>query len=392
MDLSIKDNPRYNWLLVLGLLAIMYLITNLWLRYLPVSPSVRTYVVQPVMWGLLAWAILVLPRQRAAGGYRIKNTVIQLALMAGFFQVLLYVIGGLFSSFGTSPYAFTPTGILTNVVYVGSMLIGMELSRAWLINHLGRKHAFLALAFVAVLYAVLSLPLARLTGIRPDLTSVTYVNSTVLPTLAESMLATFLALLGGPLAAIVYRGILQVFWWFSPILPNLPWAFKGLIGVIVPIVGLVAANTFRSSRPQPVRAKREREGSLAGWVITTIVAVAIIWFAVGLFPLQPTTIISGSMRPVLEVGDVVIIAKVPGTSVKPGDIIQFREVGGVTTVHRVMEIEEVEGKKLLITRGDANREPDAEPVLPANVVGKVVLNIPKVGWASIAVKEFFSRS
>ncbi len=390
MDLSIKDNPRYNWLLVLGLLAFIYVLINLWLRHVPVDSQVRTYVMQPVLWGLLAWAILVLPRQRAGGGYRIRNAVIQLALMAGFFQVLLYVIGGLFSSFGSSPYSFKPTGILTNVVYVGSMLIGMELSRAWLVNRLGRKNAFLALAFVAVLYTVLALPLSRLMGIRPDLASVTYVNSTLLPTLAESMLATFLALLGGPLAAIVYRGILQAFWWFSPVLPNLPWAFKGLIGVIVPIVGLVVANNLRSSRPRPVRAKREREGSLAGWVITTIVAVAIIWFAVGLFPLQPTTIISGSMRPVLEVGDVVIIAKMPGDRVKPGEIIQFREAGGVTTVHRVVDIEQVEGKKLLITQGDANREPDEEPVLPANVVGKAVFSIPRVGWASIAIKEFFS--
>jgi len=390
VNLSIRNDPRYNWLMVVGLLALIYLLINLWLRYVPVDPLVRTYVMQPVLWGLLAWAIITLPGQRPAGGLRIRNTVVQLAIMVGVFQVVLYLVGGLFASFGRSPYSFTPTGVLTNLVYVGSMLIGMELSRAWLINRLGRKHAFLALAFVSVLYTVLSLPLARLTSIGPDLASVTYVNSTLLPALAESMLATFLALLGGPLAAIIYRGILQAFWWFSPILPNLPWAFKGLIGVVVPIIGLVVANTFRTSRPRTVRSGREKEGSLAGWVITTIVAVAIIWFAVGLFPLQPTTIISGSMRPTLEVGDVVVIAKVPGTSVKPGDIIQFREAGGITTVHRVVEIEEVEGKKVIITQGDANREPDADPVLPANVVGRAVFSIPRIGWASIALKDFFS--
>ena len=389
MDISLRDDPRYNWWLVFGLLAAIYCLINLGLPRLPIDSFARTYVIQPILWGLLSWAILVLPRYRSAGGLRLKATIIRLALVIGFFQLALYVIGGLFSSFGKSPYSFALTGILTNLVFVGSMLVGMELSRAWLINRLGRKHTLLAIAFVAVLYTLLSLPLARITGLRLELTSITYMNSTVLPALAENMLASFLALLGGPLAAIAYRGILQVFWWFSPILPNLPWAFKGLIGVVVPIVGLVVANTLRISRPRRRQARREGEGSLAGWIVTTIVAVAAIWFAVGLFPVQPTTVISGSMRPTLDVGDVVIIAKVSADTIKPGDIIQFREAKGITTVHRVVEIQEIEGNMLFVTQGDANSKPDANPVIPENVVGKAVFDIPKIGWAAIAVKEFF---
>jgi len=390
VDISLRDNPRYNWWLVLGLLAAIYLLINLGLRHIPVSSFARTYVVQPILWGLLAWAILVLPRYRPAGGLRLKTTIIRLALLIGFFQVLLYAIGGLFSSFGRSPYSFTPTGILTNLVFVGSMLVGMELSRAWLINRLGKKHTFLAVAFVAVLYTLLSLPLARITGLRPELASITYVNSTLLPALAENMLASLLALLGGPLAAIAYRGMLQAFWWFTPILPNLPWTFKGLIGVAVPIFGLMVANSFRTSRPGHRQARREREDSPAGWIVTTVIAVAIIWFAVGLFPVHPATIISGSMRPTLDVGDVAIISKVSADTIKAGDIIQFREAEGITTVHRVVEIQEIEGNTVFITQGDANRAPDTDPVIPENVVGKVIFNIPKVGWAAIVVKGFFT--
>jgi len=387
---GIRDNPRYNWLLVLGMLALIYLLINLWLRQFPISSFARTYVAQPVLWGLLAWAILIMPRYKTAGGFRIKNTLLQLALMIGFFQVLLYVIGGLFSSFGRSPYSFTPTGILTNLVFVGSMLVGMELSRAWLVNRLGKKHRFLALAFVAVLFTLLSLPLSRVMGIRPELASITYVNSTVLPTLAESMLATFLALLGGPLPAIAYRGILQGFWWFSPILPDLPWVFKGLFGVVVPIVGLVAANTLRTSGPGGRRNRPGKEGGLAGWIVTTVAAVAIIWFAAGLFPVHPTTIISGSMRPTLEVGDVVIVATVSPRLIEAGDVIQYREPGGIRSVHRVVEVQEIDGKLSFITQGDDNEEPDPNPVLPANLVGRMVFSVPRVGWASIAIREFFS--
>lgn len=390
MDISIRDNPRYNWWLVFGLLAVIYCLINLILPRLPINTFARSYVIQPVLWGFLIWAILSLPGYRSAGGLRIRTTIIRLALVVGIFQVVLYVIGGLFSSFGESPYSFTPTGILTNLLYVGSMLVAMELSRAWLINHLGRKHTLLVVALVSVLFTLLSIPLARITGLKAELASISYINSTMLPLLAENMLASFLALMGGAVAAIAYRGLLLVFWWFIPILPNLPWAFKGLIGVVVPIVGLVVANTLRISRLGHRRVRRANEGSLAGWIITTIVAVLIIWFAVGLFPVQPTTIIGGSMRPTLDVGDVVIVVKAPADTIEPGDIIQFREPDGTATVHRVVEVQETEDNPVFVTQGDANSAPDPEPVLADNVIGKVLFSIPNIGWPAIVIKGFFT--
>jgi signal peptidase len=88
---------------------------------------------------------------------------------------------------------------------------------------------------------------------------------------------------------------------------------------------------------------------------------------------------------------VVIIAKVPTDDIATGDVIQFRVPDGITVMHRVIDIQETEGgSEVFITKGDANDEPDSEPVIPENVVGKAVMTIPKIGWASVAVKEFFT--
>jgi len=390
MQTFINVQPRRAGWIIIALLAGIYLAINLGLSQ-AVGAFAGTYVLQPLLWWLLAGAILVLPRYRTAAKLKDKSAIIQLALMIGFFQILLYIVGGLFSSFGKSPYSFTPTGILTNLFFVGSMLIGRELSRAWLINHLGSRHTFFALALVALLYTLLSIPLTQIAGLKPQVESISFINSTLLPSLAENLLASFLALLAGPLPAIAYRGMLQAFWWFCPILPDLPWAFKGLIGTALPIIGLVVVNSFYSLQPRHRQAKRAREGSLAGWVVTTVFCVAIIWFAVGLFPVHPALVGSGSMRPTMDVGDIVIIAKMPADVVKLGDIIQFRRPEKVTMMHRVVEIQEVGGSKLFITKGDANDEPDADPVIPENVVGKAVFNIPKIGWVAIVVKGFFTR-
>ncbi len=390
MDISIRDNPRYNWWLLLGLLAGIYLLINLALPLLTINAFVKAYVLPPLLWGLLAGAVLLLPRYRPVAKLRLRSSFIQLALMIGFFQVAILVIGGLFSSFGQSPYSFTPLGIITNLIFVGSILVGTELSRAWLVNRLGKYHTFLALVFVALLYTLLSFPLARITGLSLTLESVTFMNSALLPALAENLLASLLALLAGPLAAIAYRGTLQAFWWFSPILPNLPWVFQGLIGTMVPILGFVVVQGFYTSKTERHRPRgRAKEGSFpVSWLITTIVAVVIIWFSIGLFPFHPALVGSGSMRPAMDVGDVVIIVKTSADAVEEGDIIQFRQ-GSITVMHRVVEIQEVDGATIFITQGDANNAPDSGPVIPENVVGKAIFTVPKIGWVAIVIKQFF---
>ena len=249
----------------------------------------------------------------------------------------------------------------------------------------------MALAFVGLIYTLLSIPLIQITRFRPELESITFLNSTLLPSLAENLLASLLALLTGPLAAIAYRGTLQGFWWFCPILPALSWAFKGLIGTVMPIIGMVVVNGFysvKAGRGQPKR--RTKKGFPVGWIITSIVGVVIIWFTVGLFPFHPSLVASGSMQPVMNAGDVVIIAKVPADVIKEGDIIQFRKVEQITVMHRVIKIQETEGAKFFITKGDANDEADTDPVIPQNVVGKLVLTVPKIGWVAIVIKSFFT--
>lgn len=390
MVTALDIQPKRAIWITIALLVGIYLAMNLGLAK-AIGGFVGTYLIIPLLWLIIGVVVIFLPRYRTAAKIKDRGSVIQLALMVGFFQMILLIIGGLFAGFGKSPYSFTPTGILTNLLFVATMLFGMELSRAWLVNHLGRKRTFLALAFVAIVYTLLSVPLTQITGLKLEVSSIDFINSTLLPSLAENLLATFLALLAGPVPALLYRGIMQAFWWFSPVLPDLPWMFKGLIGTALPIVGLVLINSLYSPQTGPKKGRRAERGSITGWIVTTVAAVGIIWFAVGLFPFQPALVGSGSMEPKMYPGDVVIIAKVPADNIVLGDVIQFRVPEGVTVMHRVIEIQETEGGgKVFITKGDANDKPDSEPVMPENVVGKAVVTIPKVGWASIVVKEFFT--
>nr|WP_289768760.1 signal peptidase I [uncultured Acetatifactor sp.] len=87
-------------------------------------------------------------------------------------------------------------------------------------------------------------------------------------------------------------------------------------------------------------------------------------------------VVSGSMEPEIPVGSVIYVKAAQPDTVEAGDIIAFYKDESVIT-HRVEENRYVEGE--FITKGDANREEDMEPVPYNSVMGKVERHIPALG-------------
>ncbi|WP_278974143.1 signal peptidase I [Nitrosopumilus sp.] len=66
---------------------------------------------------------------------------------------------------------------------------------------------------------------------------------------------------------------------------------------------------------------------------------------------------SGSMKPALTKGDIVFVSPVSFYDLKLGDIIIFKKIFydiNLTTIHRVIEINEIDGERVIKTKGDNN--------------------------------------
>ncbi len=381
----VNESTRLRCLVLLGALGIVFLVENTKIVVIKNS-FVQTYLLLPLLWGAIIWLVWWWPRARPAGRLKIRLLLYYLAAICAGFHILLQVAGGMVDGFGRSPYSFTPAGILLNIFYVGFMLGGMELSRAYLINSLARRRASLYLALGSLLFAFFNLPLNKLPAIKTGLELTKFTGSIFLPALAESVLASYFAYLGGPVPAMIYRGLLLAFHWFCPVLPNLQWTTTTLLGTFVPFFSLILVQRLYAAEAREVKRSSLEKENPWGWIVTSVVSVLLVWFAVGLFPWYPSVILSGSMEPLFKKGDVVLIQKISSTQeVKVGDIIQFRQ-GSVRITHRVIQIKETNGTKVYITKGDANNAPDADPVSPQQVVGRVVRVVPKMGWAALVIK------
>jgi signal peptidase len=251
----------------------------------------------------------------------------------------------------------------------------------------------MTLLLVSLLFMIINIAPTGFTqlGFTDPAATAKFIGQGIIPVLAMSLFASYLAYLGGALSAIGYMGIIQAFEWYSPVLPDLDWAILALIGTIGPAIGfIIIQSDIQITHGRKLR-KKKKDPAIA-WAGVAIISLLIIFFSFGYFGSQPTTIISGSMSPNLEIGDIVLVSDVDVNEIEVGDIIQF-QIGNMSipTIHRVHEILE-EGDNLeFITKGDANNNPDIFPVSPGQITGQVVFKIPKIGWISIGVKEMLNR-
>lgn len=85
------------------------------------------------------------------------------------------------------------------------------------------------------------------------------------------------------------------------------------------------------------------------------------------------TVLTGSMEPAIPVGSIVITKE--QSSYEMEDIISFQEEGAIIT-HRIISID----RERYITKGDANNVADTEEVQQKQILGKVILTIPLLGY------------
>jgi signal peptidase I len=134
--------------------------------------------------------------------------------------------------------------------------------------------------------------------------------------------------------------------------------------------------------------KKDKKFSIIKDIAIIVIGVVLIWFAVKVvFNVDnPFYVVSsGSMIPVLNVGDILLV-KDGNTfdSLKVGDIIVFDrpEGGDRVIVHRIIDMTDRFGEKIIVTKGDANEGliPGTDfPIREKDYIGTVAYVVPKIG-------------
>ena len=371
-----SSTSHHVWLLLVVIIFTYVILEFFISQHMSVSKYLTTY---SLFWLFFSILLTILLRYKSPSFSSSKALFIVLSVLMGIFQILFSVfIGVAFAGFGYSPYSHEPIGIMFNVLFFFIPIIAFELIRRSILRS-SRNPRLLLIAITTIVTVLLSLHVFSMTRIRSIPYLMEFLGVFVLPLLAENIMATYLLLRGGIYSSIFYRLTLASFEYFSPILPRLSWIMKSFIYSAGSIMNFIIVEGISSS-------PRRGEGIPLSFLVPTLLIALTIWFSLGFLGIYPTVIVSKSMSPLIEPGDLVIVLKVPYYKIRVGDIIHFWD-GQQFIVHRVIDIRVIGSYKFFITKGDANEAPDPDPVPQTSVLGKMILVIPKIGWLSILIKR-----
>ena len=113
-------------------------------------------------------------------------------------------------------------------------------------------------------------------------------------------------------------------------------------------------------------------------LLVIVLVMAAVLYIPRLMGLKTYKVLSGSMEPEYHVGRVVYVEKSSIEDIEVGDVITFYINDNTVVTHRVVDKDN--DTESLHTKGDANETEDGGSVAYDKVVGKVVLNVPYLGY------------
>jgi signal peptidase I len=130
-------------------------------------------------------------------------------------------------------------------------------------------------------------------------------------------------------------------------------------------------------------------GRVLAWLVifgigaTVLVAVLIPRIAGA----TPYVVLTGSMRPTMPPGSMVVVKPVPAQQLGIGHVITYQLESGKPTVvtHRIVSMGRFRGEPIFRTQGDANDVHDQKWVRPAQIRGVRWYAVPYLGYVTSAV-------
>ena len=99
-----------------------------------------------------------------------------------------------------------------------------------------------------------------------------------------------------------------------------------------------------------------------------------------IFGFKQYMVLTGSMEPNYNIGDLIIVKEVKENEINVGDVITYSMGNGAETIsHRIISITNTDGKVQYETKGDNNNSPDSDLVSYNQIQGRLVFKISKLG-------------
>lgn len=343
-------------------------------------------IITSLFWLLLATYTFFCEKPGLHSKLKFTEFYLLIMLVCAVLYLISYFLIGTIDGFGLNIYDTSLGGIVKNLLVLGSATLLKEWVRNYLINSVQKRFAVVFGVLIILIFSFTEVNLDTFSKLKTLEEWFSYISKNILPVVFFNVFMTFAAYIMGFYGTAIYAALTRFPIWVVRILPNFRWITLLLVGALLPLMFTIVLRSI--SRKKATRGKRQemQQASPYSWIATAVVSVVTVWFALGIFPIFPTAIVSNSMKPDISRGDIVLIQKVDPGSLKEQDVILYA-MDDIQVFHRIIKIEYVQGVKQYTLKGDNNQYQDPKAVLGEQIIGKHIATIPYIGWPGVLLQQ-----
>ena len=305
--------------------------------------------------------------------------------------LIIYALTGLKVGYQRTPYSLKAIEIIKNFFTIFAFSILLEIIRTTLIKHSKSVFSFILITIVLFLAKVQYQNFSSAILLE-DLLE--YLLGEFLTSFIESILLSYLSKSGGFILNFAYSVPIALSKILLPVFPDLNWFLNASIKYILYLLILLFTkyedtNLIRKSKRQI------RKENPAKAIPAILAILLIVMFVAGFLPYKPVAVVSNSMSPYFNRGDICIIKKITDykqiKELQEGDVVEYQQ-NNIFILHRIVDIKETANGYKYETKGDNNKDTDLLPVDENQVVGKVTYVVPYLGFPSVWFSEWIHKN
>ena len=317
----------------------------------------------------------------------IKDIIINfvIILMSAF---IIYYIFGIFIGFARTDNYFTLYGIRVFILPYIAMIFLREYLRSQMLNKTEKSKILTIIT--CILFMLLDFSNRYTAGsLGSNYSKFIFIALTLLPIISNNVACTYIAKKVGYKPNVLWMLVAGL---YQPLLPFIPDAgpyIESLIRFVFPFVLMYNVYLFFEKRAKDIPISYVKKRRFIEIPLIAVIVFVLAYFVSGFFRYYAIAIATGSMRPNINVGDVVIVDQHYNyKKVKVGDVIAYK-YDGVIVTHRLCNIIVIGEDYYFYTKGDANEDKDNYAIYPKTIVGIVKKKIPYIGLPTVWLNQLF---
>ena len=315
-----------------------------------------------------------------------KYQVLLIVGVCGMLYIMLYYFLGLYFGMTRRSQSMSWGSFFGGILPIILSIIASEIIRVVLLAQKSRFASVMSFIICLTTDLLLAGGLVNVNGFNDFMDLVGLAG---LSAIMGNILYHYLAKRYGVLPGLLLRLMLALYSIVIPVVPLVPDALKAMGGLLFPLFVYLFVDMLYEKK----KITHKKPGALSyicGGVVVVLM-ISIVMIVSCQFRIGALVIGSGSMTGELNVGDAAVYERYDGQVINEGDVIVFRS-GNTRVIHRVVDINNVNGELRYVTRGDANEDNDIGYRTHADIIGVVHFKVAYIGYPSIWIRDIFKNN